>query len=284
MSGAALPADARDDAWSVEALLISRSYLYELFHKCLGGEPCPQLVELLASEQTAAVLDEYASEDAVMASLRDWCVGLADAAGDANFLDAMHAEYQRAFVGPGELAAVPWESPNVNKDGMLFQERMLEVRAAYAEHGLRPRFRGSMPDDHVSLLCAFASRLAREALEAFEAGQVERVSVLLREQRAFVDEHLANWLPDYDRDMRRVPGLAVYNKLVAGLAAFVQVDQVFLNEAGTWAENLAQASGSESFAMPVFDEESSLALAKGALEELAAIRPKHIEENELCDL
>ena len=43
------------EALSLEALLLARGYLYELFHKALGGDPTSELVAALTSAETLDV-------------------------------------------------------------------------------------------------------------------------------------------------------------------------------------------------------------------------------------
>ena len=59
----------RQDALQLEALLVSREYLYTLFHKLLGGTPDAELLEVLLGDATADVVEEYAGDNATLRGL-----------------------------------------------------------------------------------------------------------------------------------------------------------------------------------------------------------------------
>lgn len=283
-------AEARkDEALSFEALLISRTYLYTLFHKALGGEPCGRLFELLSDEQTVSVVDEYASADSAMATLKDYFAGLAEKA-DGEFVDDARSEYTRVFVGPNRLLALPWESPYVSHESVLFQKNTLAVRHAYNAHGWKIKRHLHVPDDHVSLMCGFMARLANESMISFEEPNLQDVRDQMIEQKLFIDGHLNNWLSKYAEGLCASGKAPLYSRLVEGLTAFVRLDSVFAVEAISWIDELSkwEEEAGEGVSVSIgeaFSPDSDLFDAvKEALARLAALRLKDVEDNELCDL
>lgn len=110
--------------------------------------------------------------------------------------DALRADYQRLFVGPGTMLACPWESVHRDEEGLVFGSHTMLVRRAYAEHGLAaPRF-GYEPDDHIGLEAWFVSHVALRTLDALDAGRTDEAARLLGSGWWFVQEHLAQWAPD----------------------------------------------------------------------------------------
>ena len=195
----------------------------------------------------------------------------------------------RLFIGPGTLPTLPWESPYRTNEPSVFQEGTLAVRALYRAHGVEPKLVQRVPDDHVSLLCAFAARQADAALEAFRAGDMMRSAALLREQQAFASEHLAGWLPAYAKRARRSRTAVLYPQMIEALCAFSVLDAAFAGEGACWMEAADGADGNGGVdgdwgAVPGSPEAEALAMWDAARARLATLRPRGIEENELVSI
>lgn len=264
------------DELQLQALLVARAYLYELFHKLLGGAPDDDVLEALLSGMTADAFEEFAGASDELRVLGGFLGGLR-AEGRADLLERAKGEYTRVFIGPGALPASPYESPYTGAHDMsLFQENTLAVRSAYRESGLKARREQAVPDDHVSLLCAFMAARAKRVLDAFCAGGREGVACELRDQGAFVQAHLASWVGVFAASVRNSKAAAaavLYPQMLEALEAFVRADVAFLTEAAYWAERQDEAR-----AVALAPE---LAQIAAALEALEALRPFGIQDNEL---
>ena len=271
-------AERTQDALQLEALLVSRAYLYTLFHKLMGGEPDEALLEALLDGTTADVVEEFAAGSEELKAFGDFLTALrVDGASD--LLDRARDEYTRVFVGPAALPASPYESPYTGVHDMsLFQANTLAVRATYHAHGLRVKREQAVPDDHIALMCAFEAKLSDRALEACNAGDGAALADLLRDAGSFAEEHLASWVGIYAESVRNSKAGAaavLYPQLLEAFAAFVRTDIVFTVEAAYWAQG--NSIGSDGPA-------PELASAYAALESLAAINPFGIQDNELVNL
>jgi ferredoxin len=71
----------------------------------------------------------------------------------------------------------------------------LAVRQSYAAEGLAPE--GHSLPDHVAVELEFMAHLARREAEARERGDEEGALACLRQQEAFLGEHLGRWLPRF---------------------------------------------------------------------------------------
>ena len=145
----------------VEILLANRLYLYSLLHKCFGREPDRAQLELLASEQTAEGFAILGGE--VLEKVPAFFAELREDLKDPSFPEQVKAEYNRFFIGPGDLTAPPWESIYLGNEGALFQKTTLEVRQAYRAFGLQPESYRRVPDDSLALELAFLGTLAERA-------------------------------------------------------------------------------------------------------------------------
>lgn len=278
-----------DEILSLEALLVSRAYLYLLFHKVLGGEPCGRLFEILSDSQTVAIVDEYADADQKMADLRDYLASLTEKT-DEEFVDVVKDEFVRSFVGPNRLLALPWESPYVSHEPVLFHKSTLAVRSAYRAHGWRIKRHLHIPDDHVSLICAFMARLSEETLCAFEKGCFAEVRVQMFEQNLFIGEHLVNWIVEYEQGLRASGKAPFYSRIVGGLASFAQLDGAFTAEAVGWldeqmvSQEVEEGCVAGGCAAALAGSARYFSDVKNALKQLGDLRLKNLEDNELCDI
>ena len=266
----------RDDALQLEALLFAREYLYTMFAKLLGGTPNAELLDCLLGPTMQDAVEEYADDDETMRGLLAFLRELGEADRE-NLLDQVKDEYTRVLIGPGALPASPYESPYTGAhDESLFQENTLVVRRCYHAAGLRAKREMAVPDDHVALMCAFMAFQARASRPALRNGDAPKLATQLREQSAFAERHLGEWLGIYATAVRNSKAgsrAVLYPQMLEALAAFAKCDAVFLKEAAFWAE------GCES--MQPVPEPSELAAASEGLERLRALRLFGLEDNEL---
>lgn len=245
-----------------------------LFHKVFGGEPDGRLLSILASQDTADVFDEYAEESDTLSKLKVFSLGLGHKLDDAEFLDCVRDEYARFFQGPGNLVALPWESVYKGDETMVFQRSTLEVREQYGRWGLRVKRFKSMPDDHVSLMCAFMATLSARTLAAFRKGDEKAMRELLDAQRFFIGAHMSSWLADYAQRALRVKKAYLYPQYAQGVADFVAIDAVFADRALCWVDDQVDGSIGEWDGSCFEGVERSLA-------DLSSLALRGIEDNEL---
>ena len=272
------------EAADVETLLVCRVHLHTLFHKLFGGAPLAELLKELSGEETLSAVEAYAQDSQVMREVVEFLRTLGD--GDARgLLDRARDEYTRLFIGPAELIAYPWESPYTNKQAAVCQESTIAVREAYRAQGLEPRKLLRVPDDHVSLMCAFMAELGGRALEAFLADDAAAAAKALRDQEAFVRRHMVGWLPEYARLARRSKTAVLYPQMIEACADFIALDAVFLSEAAFWLESLAEREDAALSELAASCADDADAPAREALRRatarLAGMRLAGIEDNEL---
>lgn len=107
------------------------------------------------------------------------------------------ADWTQLFVGPGPMAACPWESVHRSEEGLTFEAETLAVRRAYAEVGLQAPAVNREPDDHIGLELAFVGELAVAALDAYDRGDTEATEFATGAAGRFVHEHLGVWGPGF---------------------------------------------------------------------------------------
>lgn len=265
----------------MRALFSARVAVFELFHRLLGGRPSCELLDAGAALAEAGVLVTFSDGEATKALaqiLATW-----PEEGSKEKLSQLVSEHGRFMVGPGALAALPWESPYIAKEPLLFQESTLEVREAYRGQGLRARKYKTVPDDHVALMCDYLAHLGRWAQEALDGRDVEDARSLMAASFQFETEHMLNWLPEYAEKAVGDERGQLYPQVIAALLEFVDADKNLLANAVLWMEEqtipeeMESGDGSEScrrelVKLSQFDEK------------LRSIELFGLEENELVTL
>lgn len=263
------------DLLPLEALLVSRAYLYTLFHKVFGGEPSVALLAIMGHPVTVDVLDEYSEKSETLAHLKEFSARIGLRANDAPFLEEAREEFARFFEGPADCVAFPWEGPYLTNEATVFQPSVLSVRDAYRKQGLQVKWFERMPDDHVAIMCAFMGVLAQRTLAAFRKGDAGRMKSLLLDQYAFLGSHMVTWLPRYAELSLKVKKACIYPQFIQGIAAFVELDKTFAAEALAWAE---EKGGCLRVQSDVFSEVNE------AFGRLIGLRLVGLEDNELVPI
>lgn len=112
----------------------------------------------------------------------------------------------------------------------MMQEAYAQVRTLYhaARFAKDPGF--PEPEDHLAVELAFMARLCEQAVEALRVGDEPAAEAALAGQRAFVQDHLLNWVSPFARDMRASAESGFYAHLAAFTEAYLTADAEALDE------------------------------------------------------
>ncbi|MBO5218096.1 MAG: molecular chaperone TorD family protein [Clostridia bacterium] len=213
----------------VGTLLAARQYVYSLFHTLLGTEPTAEILAAASSKESLQTVALFDSEDSGAA--KALTAALTRAQGlDAAGVDSIRMEYTRLFLGPEDLPAPPWESVYMTKERAIFQESMLVVRGWFQKYGYLPAGYPNYPDDHVSLLTHFIALTSELAAAHLEAGDMDKLCEVLRDQQSFIQHHMLNWFSRYAEDMGKSETDLFYPALARAMADFAAADAGLLDE------------------------------------------------------
>ncbi|MEC4272530.1 molecular chaperone TorD family protein [Adlercreutzia sp. R25] len=203
-------------------VLAARALAYRAFQRIFASEPDGALLEALGSDALRMSLELLAGNEAANAFGRTL--------SSVSDLGAVGDEYTRVFLGPGDLAAPPWESTYLSNDNLIFQASTLAVREAYLKAGFLPVMHPRVADDHIALELDFMSRLAQKAQGLYadddEAGFEEE----LKRQKSFLNEHLLKWVPFYERRLSESGIGSFYGRILEVLTAFLAGDALALRD------------------------------------------------------
>jgi len=133
---------------------------------------------------------------AALATLRAFCEQC-----DPGKLSELTWDFNRLFVGPGQMLAPPWESVHRSKQGLTFQETTIRVRQLYEQYGLRSPALHREPDDHIGLELTFLAELLSLAADAAGRGRDSELARYVTAQREFLENHLMKWAPEFLRQI-----------------------------------------------------------------------------------
>lgn len=149
-----------------------------------------------------------------------------------NILVDLAVDYARTFLGgglDGHSTAYPYESVYTSKKRLLMQDAYSEVLAQYRRQGIVREEGCNILEDHVSLELEFMQVLSSRVAEKLRQDDEESAWVLLNDQRAFLSEHLLNWIGRFCADMRSFSKTDFYRGLSLYLEGYVRSDAALLD-------------------------------------------------------
>ena len=166
---------------------------YHFLGRCFYEAPRGEWLAALARDQLFEAWPFASVDDGTAAGLalltefcKDW---------DPARLGPLTWDFNRLFVGPGEMLATPWESVYRSKTKLTFQESTLQVRELYERFGVQAPALHREPDDHLGLELAFVATLSHLAARAATESDMTQVAKCFDAQRDFLQDHLLAWVP-----------------------------------------------------------------------------------------
>ena len=166
---------------------------YQFLGRCFYEAPRAEWLAAFAGDRLFEAWPFPSRDDRTaggLALLVPFCEGW-----DPSQLGALTWDFNRLFVGPGEMLAAPWESVYRSKTKLTFQETTLQVRELYERFGVRAPAIHREPDDHLGLELAFVATLSDLAAQAAAAGDCARLARCFEAQKDFLRDHLLAWAP-----------------------------------------------------------------------------------------
>lgn len=114
-------------------------------------------------------------------------------------LERLEVEYTRLFCGIQDGYGPPPPYESLYREGRLMGDSTQDVIGMYGAAGFGMIEQTVSPQDHIGAELKFMSMLCYEEAGALEQGDEAAVRRLWAHQEAFLDRHLAAWVPDYCR-------------------------------------------------------------------------------------
>ena len=130
-------------------------------------------------------------------------------------LDDLAVDYARIFLSAGVAqgkAAFPYESVYTSRKHLVMQDSRMDVVELYAKKGVTPaKDNYHVPEDHLGYLCEYMAILIDEGAED--------------EQKAFLKNHLSNWVSAFTVDMGKYASTDFYRGLAKLTRGFLLMEQ-----------------------------------------------------------
>ena len=110
-------------------------------------------------------------------------------------ISRMKDDYLALFTRIDNPLAPPFESVNRNREHILFNKQLSEVRNFYGSYGWESKFKGKIPDDHIGIELLFLTILIEKYLELDDEICEKEIR---KEIRRFIDQHILSWVPDWN--------------------------------------------------------------------------------------
>jgi len=214
-----------DEVSEFAALISNRENLYRLLARLYRIEVDEPLLRQLSEMGFPAECDEPELAEGYR-MLTDW---LRNPGNDP--LTDLAVDFARIFLGAGVyegVAASPYESVYTSKERLIMQEARDQVFAIYRARGLYPDAELEIPEDHIALELEFLAHLCRETLQAGD--DQARVSALLREQKEFIEQHPAKWVPAFCADIEKCASTGFYRAVGKITLGFLNMDHAILED------------------------------------------------------
>ncbi|MDF2789840.1 MAG: cytoplasmic chaperone TorD family protein [Neobacillus sp.] len=217
----------------IAIVLANRRFLYEFFQHIFGKEPNNKLIEIITSEHTIEAFRLFLNDN--NCKYESYFELLKELKQEFNnnhevTIDKLRGEYTNLMIGPNKLPAPPWESVYTTKERTLFQLSTLEVRRKYLKYHFLPENYPYVADDHLAIELDFMSNLAKFAIDAFEAGQLDEMKKVLSDQKKFLDEHLLCWTGNFSEQIQTSKTNYFYPYTAKLMDQILRTDSLILDE------------------------------------------------------
>ncbi|MEH7013738.1 molecular chaperone TorD family protein [Neobacillus niacini] len=213
----------------------AREFAYDILRRFFIEEPSREYIKLFIQKNMIDLFpfkEESEGIGAGVKKIKDYLASYNPGMIDQHFED-LHWDYTKMFIGPFDILASPWESVYVRKDKLLFQQTTMNVRKLYKKYGFQAGDFNIEADDHIGLQIDFLYQLNQLAIESavsVSATALQEIQYLLREQKQFMEDHLAEFVPALSRKIQEHADTDFFRGMALLLQHFLVMDSNVLNE------------------------------------------------------
>lgn len=144
------------------------------------------------------------------------------------------ADFAHTFIGVSteiKNVAFPYESVYTSPEHLLMQDSRDEVLAEYRKAKVVLDEDVGEPEDHIAFELEFMQIIGERAADALDAGEKLKCIDLLETRSDFTDEHLLNWVYNFNSDVHRIAQTKFYRAIADILVGVIEIDREILDEA-----------------------------------------------------
>lgn len=203
-----------------------RQLAYRLFSSILLY---PEEVRLKNIAAAAAELRGQESALVELSFFPQWQRLLASLA-DLPDCHTLAKEYVKIFrFSSKTVRCMPYESLYVSPGGEATGWVLAEIEGEYAAAGLALSPSQKDPPDFISIELEFMAFLCGQEIEAWNREAKKEGIQALKRQAAFLNEHLARWVPNWARLVETTASEGVYSVVAEAARVFISHDRDLVN-------------------------------------------------------
>jgi TorA maturation chaperone TorD len=147
---------------------------------------------------------------------------------EKELLENLAVEYTRLFVGPGKHIS-PHESVQHKKEGVqsgqLWGELTAEVKKIIESSGLKYTSEYTGLPDHISVELEYMQRVVQREAQAWKADDDKTARLCLKNEKNFIEEHLARWVPDFCEKVIEAADFPFYREMARLTRSFIEFEK-----------------------------------------------------------
>ena len=137
-------------------------------------------------------------------------------------LESIRVDFAKLFVGPYKLLAAPYGSVYLDPERQVMGDSTLDVRNRYRDAGLDTATNFRDAPDHISAELEFMYYLIFKEIVAFADSDTETAMSFIQKQKAFLEDHLMAWVPEFTGNIIQNAENPFYVNLASATQAFLK--------------------------------------------------------------
>jgi TorA maturation chaperone TorD len=150
-------------------------------------------------------------------------------------LEDLAVEYARLFIGPGKHFS-PHESVHHEREdgrwGQLWGPSTAEVKKIIESAGLSYQSEYTGLPDHISVELEFMQQVTLSEEKAWDEGDKNLALAYLGNEKKFIEEHLAEWIPDFCDKVINGAELPFYRVMAELTKKFIEFEKNEVDKLG----------------------------------------------------
>ncbi len=154
---------------------------------------------------------------------------------EQELLEDLAVEYARLFLGPGKHIS-PHESVHHQRDdaqgGQLWGQSTVEVKKFIELSGLHYKSEYTGLPDHISVELEFMQQVTLREEQAWAEQDKDTALSCLKNEKKFIEEHLARWVPIFCEKVINEAELLFYREMAGLTKNFIEFEKEEINRYG----------------------------------------------------
>jgi TorA maturation chaperone TorD len=142
--------------------------------------------------------------------------------GRGNEIDDLCVDFAKLFVGPYALLAPPYGSVYLDSERRVMGSSTMDVHTRYVNAGLEIATHFKEPPDHIAVELEFMHFLIFKEIDATSRNDIDRAIEYVDQQEAFLENHLAAWVPVFARHVVENATTDFYKHLARATDLFIK--------------------------------------------------------------